>query len=103
MKQGELCRRDSDCETGLMCAEMPGRETKSCQPPTTSNKLYSTLTSVYILLFQNIKRRFYKIKRFYHANVIYLQMKSALCQASVTSAADSAANCKGDTGKLLEK
>ncbi|KAL6423614.1 hypothetical protein ACFW04_010264 [Cataglyphis niger] len=41
MKQGELCRRDSDCETGLMCAEMSGRETKSCQPPTTSNKLYN--------------------------------------------------------------
>jgi len=46
MKQGELCRRDSDCETGLMCAEIPGRETKSCQPPTTSNKLYSALTRV---------------------------------------------------------
>lgn len=43
MKQGELCRRDNDCETGLMCAEIPGRETRSCQPPTSSNKLYSTL------------------------------------------------------------
>ncbi|EFN68524.1 Prohormone-3 [Camponotus floridanus] len=26
MTQGELCRRDSDCETGLMCAEMSGHE-----------------------------------------------------------------------------
>lgn len=34
---------------------------------------------------------------------MYLQMKSALCQASVTSAAGSAANYKGDTGKLLER
>ncbi|XP_024874228.1 ITG-like peptide isoform X1 [Temnothorax curvispinosus] len=41
MKQGELCRRDGDCETGLMCTEMAGRETKSCQPPTTSSKLYN--------------------------------------------------------------
>lgn len=49
MKQGELCRRDSDCETGLMCAEMSGRETKSCQPPTTSNKLYSALTSIFYI------------------------------------------------------
>lgn len=48
MKQGELCRRDSECETGLMCAEMPGRETKSCQPPTTSNKLYSALTKQFL-------------------------------------------------------
>jgi len=52
MKQGELCRRDSDCETGLMCAEMPGRETKSCQPPTTSNKLYSALTNAYSALLK---------------------------------------------------
>ncbi|XP_076241549.1 space blanket [Calliopsis andreniformis] len=40
-KQGELCRRDNDCETGLMCAEIPGSETRSCQPPMTSNKLYN--------------------------------------------------------------
>lgn len=40
-KQGELCRRDNDCETGLMCAEVPGRESRSCQPPVTSNKLYN--------------------------------------------------------------
>lgn len=40
-KQGELCRYDNDCETGLMCAEMAGTETRSCQPPVTSNKLYS--------------------------------------------------------------
>ncbi|XP_031835955.1 space blanket [Nomia melanderi] len=40
-KQGELCRRDNDCETGLMCAEVPGSESRSCQPPVTSNKLYN--------------------------------------------------------------
>ncbi|KZC07076.1 PREDICTED: prohormone-3 [Dufourea novaeangliae] len=40
-KQGELCRRDNDCETGLMCALVPGSETRSCQPPVTSNKLYN--------------------------------------------------------------
>ncbi|XP_046410543.1 prohormone-3 [Neodiprion fabricii] len=40
LKQGELCRRDNDCETGLMCAEVAG-ETRSCQPPVTSNKQYS--------------------------------------------------------------
>ncbi|XP_017886827.1 prohormone-3 [Ceratina calcarata] len=40
-KQGELCRNDNDCETGLMCAEVPGSETRSCQPPITSNKLYN--------------------------------------------------------------
>ncbi|XP_032688297.1 ITG-like peptide isoform X2 [Odontomachus brunneus] len=41
MKQGELCRRDNDCETGLMCQQIPGRDARSCQPPTTSNKLYN--------------------------------------------------------------
>lgn len=40
-KQGELCRNDNDCETGLMCAEVAGSETRSCQVPITSNKLYS--------------------------------------------------------------
>ncbi|XP_017766631.1 PREDICTED: prohormone-3 [Eufriesea mexicana] len=40
-KQGELCRNDNDCETGLMCAEVAGSETRSCQPPVTSNKLYN--------------------------------------------------------------
>ncbi|KAG7189231.1 hypothetical protein KM043_008791 [Ampulex compressa] len=41
LKQGELCRRDNDCETGLMCAEVAGGETRSCQPPVSSNKLYN--------------------------------------------------------------
>ncbi|XP_006609566.1 prohormone-3 [Apis dorsata] len=40
-KQGELCRNDNDCETGLMCAEIAGSETRSCQVPITSNKLYN--------------------------------------------------------------
>ena len=40
-KQGELCRNDNDCETGLMCAEIAGSETRSCQPPVTANKLYN--------------------------------------------------------------
>ncbi|XP_035718414.1 prohormone-3-like [Vespa mandarinia] len=41
LKQGELCRRDNDCETGLMCADIAGGETRSCQPPVTSNKQYN--------------------------------------------------------------
>lgn len=41
LKQGELCRRDNDCETGLMCSEVAGGETRSCQPPVNSNKQYS--------------------------------------------------------------
>ncbi|KAK0180171.1 hypothetical protein PV327_005840 [Microctonus hyperodae] len=41
LKQGELCRRDSDCETGLMCTDVAGADTRSCQPPITSNKQYS--------------------------------------------------------------
>ncbi|XP_011296820.1 prohormone-3 [Fopius arisanus] len=41
LKQGELCARDNDCETGLMCADVAGGDTRSCQPPVTSNKQYS--------------------------------------------------------------
>ena len=41
LKQGELCRRDNDCETGLICAEVAGSDSFSCQPPVTSNKQYS--------------------------------------------------------------
>lgn len=41
LKQGELCRRDNDCETGLMCSEVAGGEARSCQPPVNSNKQYS--------------------------------------------------------------
>ncbi|XP_014230083.1 prohormone-3 [Trichogramma pretiosum] len=41
LKQGELCRRDNDCETGLVCAEVAGSDSFSCQPPVTSNKQYS--------------------------------------------------------------
>ncbi|XP_066587485.1 prohormone-3 isoform X2 [Prorops nasuta] len=41
LKQGEICRRDTDCETGLMCVDVAGGATRSCQPPVTSNKQYS--------------------------------------------------------------
>ncbi|XP_015121319.1 prohormone-3 [Diachasma alloeum] len=41
LKQGELCVRDNDCESGLMCGDVPGGDTRSCQPPVTSNKQYS--------------------------------------------------------------
>ncbi|CAB0030628.1 unnamed protein product [Trichogramma brassicae] len=43
LKQGELCRRDNDCETGLVCAEVAGSDSFSCQPPVTSNKQYNVL------------------------------------------------------------
>ncbi|XP_023248654.1 prohormone-3 isoform X2 [Copidosoma floridanum] len=46
LKQGELCRRDSDCETGLVCAELAGTDSLSCQPPVTSNKQYSEQCSM---------------------------------------------------------
>ncbi|XP_021918850.1 prohormone-3 isoform X1 [Zootermopsis nevadensis] len=40
LKQGELCRRDNDCVTGLLCTEIIG-EGRTCQPPTSNKKLYS--------------------------------------------------------------
>jgi hypothetical protein len=39
-KQGELCRRDNDCETGLLCTEVAG-DGRTCQPPTSNKKQYS--------------------------------------------------------------
>ncbi|XP_044264103.1 prohormone-3 isoform X1 [Tribolium madens] len=39
---GELCRRDSDCESGLVCAEAePGVSTRVCRPPVHQDKQYS--------------------------------------------------------------
>ncbi|KAF4532058.1 hypothetical protein B566_EDAN016130 [Ephemera danica] len=40
LQQGELCRRDNDCETGLLCADAGG-EPRTCQPPSRTNKQYS--------------------------------------------------------------
>ncbi|KAJ4439861.1 hypothetical protein ANN_07989 [Periplaneta americana] len=40
LKQGELCRRDNDCETGLLCTETGG-EGRTCQPPSSNKKQYS--------------------------------------------------------------
>lgn len=61
LKQGELCRRDNDCETGLMCADVIGADTRSCQPPVTSNKQYSK-SIIYLfflwILFFFIMRKF---------------------------------------------
>ncbi|BES97603.1 Hypothetical protein NTJ_10417 [Nesidiocoris tenuis] len=38
--QGELCRRHSDCDTGLICSDV-GEGSKTCQPPFASPKLYN--------------------------------------------------------------
>jgi len=39
---GELCRRDSDCESGLVCAEAEqGVSTRVCRPPVQQNRQYS--------------------------------------------------------------
>ncbi|KAJ8687179.1 hypothetical protein QAD02_022973 [Eretmocerus hayati] len=46
LKKGELCRRDNDCETGLVCAEVAGSDSFSCQPPITANKQYNELCSM---------------------------------------------------------
>ncbi|XP_065339112.1 prohormone-3 [Cloeon dipterum] len=40
LKQGELCRRDNDCETGLLCSDSGG-EPRTCQPPNRTNKQYN--------------------------------------------------------------
>ncbi|XP_063227827.1 ITG-like peptide [Bacillus rossius redtenbacheri] len=40
LKQGEACRRDNDCETGLLCTEVAG-EGRTCQPPISNKKQYS--------------------------------------------------------------
>ncbi|XP_039299246.1 ITG-like peptide [Nilaparvata lugens] len=39
LRQGELCRRDNDCETGLVCTDTG--EGRTCQPAITSRKLYN--------------------------------------------------------------
>ncbi|XP_075219527.1 space blanket [Lycorma delicatula] len=39
LRQGELCRRDNDCETGLVCTDTG--EGRTCQPAVTSRKQYS--------------------------------------------------------------
>ena len=36
-KQGEMCERDSDCESGLICS---GSDIKTCTPVTESKKQY---------------------------------------------------------------
>lgn len=39
---GELCRRDSDCESGLVCADAEqGVSTRVCRPPVHQDKQYS--------------------------------------------------------------
>ncbi|XP_028141798.1 ITG-like peptide isoform X1 [Diabrotica virgifera virgifera] len=39
---GELCRRDNDCESGLVCAEaQAGVSTRVCRPPLRQDKQYS--------------------------------------------------------------
>ncbi|XP_076260666.1 space blanket [Rhynchophorus ferrugineus] len=39
---GELCRRDSDCESGLVCAESDsGPNARICRPPVHQDKQYS--------------------------------------------------------------
>ncbi|XP_056640224.1 ITG-like peptide [Diorhabda sublineata] len=39
---GELCRRDADCESGLVCAEAEvGVSTRVCRPPVHQDKQYS--------------------------------------------------------------
>ena len=40
MGQGELCRRHSDCDTGLVCSDT-GEGSKTCQPPFSAPKQYS--------------------------------------------------------------
>ncbi|KAF5301625.1 hypothetical protein FQA39_LY10672 [Lamprigera yunnana] len=41
-RAGELCRRDSDCESGLLCAESEtGGSTRVCRPPVRQDKQYS--------------------------------------------------------------
>lgn len=39
LRQGELCRRDNDCETGLVCID--NGERRTCQPPLSNRKQYS--------------------------------------------------------------
>ncbi|KAL3286394.1 hypothetical protein HHI36_000903 [Cryptolaemus montrouzieri] len=44
---GELCRRDTDCESGLVCAEAePGTLTRVCRPPVHQNKQYSEVCNM---------------------------------------------------------
>lgn len=46
LKQGELCRRDNDCETGLLCQETG--EGRTCQPPLSNKKQYSEYWSGFL-------------------------------------------------------
>lgn len=97
IKQGELCRRDNDCETGLMCQQIPGRDARSCQPPTTSNKLYSELKD---FILEKPEIPFCKCQ---HKWFYLLQMRNAPCRANATSAADCAVSYKDDIGKHPER
>ncbi|GJQ86791.1 hypothetical protein Trydic_g5582 [Trypoxylus dichotomus] len=44
---GELCRRDSDCESGLVCSEGDqGISARICRPPVQQDKQYSELCNM---------------------------------------------------------
>ncbi|XP_022921217.1 prohormone-3 [Onthophagus taurus] len=44
---GELCRRDSDCESGLVCADNEqGVSTRVCRPPVQQDKQYAELCNM---------------------------------------------------------
>lgn len=91
MKQGELCRRDNDCETGLMCQQIPGRDARSCQPPTTSNKLYSELKSFIFGKGGKFGKCQYKLCIHYrwgvhHVEWMWHQSRIVLSAAKTTSA-----------------
>lgn len=46
-RAGELCRRDSDCESGLLCAEPEsGVVARVCRPPIRQDKQYSELCTM---------------------------------------------------------
>lgn len=40
-RAGELCRRDSDCESGLLCAEADQGAARVCRPPVHQDKQYN--------------------------------------------------------------
>ncbi|XP_077285251.1 space blanket [Arctopsyche grandis] len=45
-KVGELCRRDNDCESGLLCEDIAPGEPRVCRPPMLSSKQYAELCNV---------------------------------------------------------